>query len=211
MAYPDIEALVADLRPVRRLSPTGGVGALVIATTIALTAVWLVFGLRDDVLALRPAEMVVLRSGMLLLLGGAAAGAVIASARPAIGRRREGWRWALAAGALFPLASIALSLRAGTMPDDAMPGPGVLDCLGISVASAVVIGGALVVWLRRGAVTELTRAGWLTGLAAGALGTFAYSLHCPSSSVHYVAAWYTLAVGTSAVIGRLAVPRALKW
>lgn len=73
------------------------------------------------------------------------------------------------------------------------------------------MGCALALWLRRGAVIDLARAGWLVGLAAGAFGTLAYCLHCPSASIHYIALWYSLAAALCAVVGRLSVPRLLRW
>ncbi len=53
----------------------------------------------------------------------------------------------------------------------------------------------MVLALRRGAPTSPARAGWLTGIAAGGLGAFAYNLHCPFNNVIYIGLWYTLAVG----------------
>ena len=124
---------------------------------------------------------------------------------------RDGWRWALAAALLFPATSLALVLGGTPFPDGVLHASSAPWCLGISLASALTIGSMLTAWLRRGAVTELNRAGWLTGLAAGGLGTFVYNLGCARNSVHYVALWYGLAVGISAVAGRLLVPRALRW
>jgi hypothetical protein len=69
----------------------------------------------------------------------------------------------------------------------------------------------LVVVLRRGAPVSSERAGWLTGVASGALGAFAYNFHCPFNSLIYIGFWYTLAVGICAVIGRLVVPRLIRW
>lgn len=211
MTQPTIDALVADLSPVRRLSGVRAAALLTGMTGAAVFVTAAVVGLRSDVMMLRPSEIVVLRSAALLLLGIAAASAVIASARPSIGGRRGEWRWALATAALFPAASLLLTLNSGTIPTDALFGANPLACLTISIAAALAIGGSLVGWLRRGAVTELTRGGWLVGLAAGALGTFAYSLHCPSTSVHYIGAWYSLAIAISAGIGRLTVPSLLRW
>ena len=75
----------------------------------------------------------------------------------------------------------------------------------------MLIGAALTGWLRRGAPVALARTGWLVGLAAGAFGTFAYSLHCPSLTVEYIGVWYTAAVGLCALIGRLVVPGLVRW
>lgn len=205
-----IEALVADLKPIRRISPGAGLAIAVSATTSAVLGTAMIFGLRPDVLALAPSEIVMLRSGALLLMGLAAAVGAVAGVRPGIGTRSEGWRWAVALWLLFPLTSLALSFESG-FPQSVLTSSSVLYCLGISLTSAVAVGASLLAWLRRGAVTNLARSGWLVGLAAGALGTFAYSLNCPSSTVHYAGLWYSVTVGISALAGRLVAPRLLRW
>lgn len=206
-----IDSLVAGLVPVRRVRRRGGFLVLLAGVLLALAVTAPIFGLRPDVLMLRPAEIVMLRSGTLLLMGVAAAWAVIASASPGVGSRRDGWRWALAAGLLFPATSLVLSMQGAGFPGWVLTASSAPWCLGISLSSALAIGGFLTAWLRRGAVTEPARAGWLAGLAAGSLGTFVYNLGCPSNSVHYAALWYGLAVVIAAVAGRLIVPRFLRW
>jgi hypothetical protein len=84
-------------------------------------------------------------------------------------------------------------------------------CFGISLSAATIIGGTMTLWLRRGAVTEPERAGLLTGLAAGAIGTFAYNLTCPSGSVYYAGLWYSLTVLLCGGFGRMLLPRLLRW
>lgn len=207
----NIDALVADLKPVRRLNPRDGVVWVAAATIAVVLFVAVTLGLRPDVMAMRPNEMVMLRSGALLLLGVAALHAAVVSARPAIGRRPEGWRWALAAAALFPVASLALMVRGERIPDAVLYAPSAPWCLGVSLVSAVAIGGVLVRWLRKGAVTNPRRSGLLTGLAAGAFGLFAYNLHCSSTGVHYIAIWYSLTILLAALAGRLIVPPLLRW
>ena len=207
----DIDSLVADLRPVRPMSGRIGMAIVIGMAALAVLMTAIGFGLRPDVLALHPSELVLLRSGTLLLVGLSAAAAVIASAQPGVGLRRGGWRWALAAAALFPLTSLLLVLGGAEFPAWIFTARSVPFCLGISLVGALAIAGPLVLWLRRGAVTEQARVGWLVGLTAGALGTFAYNLACPSDTVHYAAVWYTLTVATAAVIGRLTVPPLLRW
>lgn len=205
-----IDDLIRDLTPVQRMRPQAGMAVLLTACLMAAALTVLLFGARADLSALAPSGILILRSGLLLLVGLAAGWAVIASASPAIGRRQEGWRWALAAAALAPATSLMLSLQGG-FPMGVLTAGSAALCLAVSLVAALSIGAALVVWLRQGAVTELPRAGWLVGLTAGALGTFAYSLHCPSETIHYAAVWYTLTVATSALLGRLITPRLLRW
>ncbi|MDG5488462.1 DUF1109 domain-containing protein [Sphingomonas sp. BGYR3] len=207
----NIETLVDGLTPVRRMRPGQGMMlglmlAAAVAVIIALTS-----GIRADIAAMRPLPIVVLRSGTLLLLGLATLKAVTAMARPAIGGAQRGWMWMLAAALLFPLASIIGMIDEGRVPMEAVMNGAARDCLRLSLSGALAIGTAMILWLRQGAVVNPARAGWLTGLAAGAFGTLAYSLHCGENSVHYIAIWYGAAVTASAVAGRIAVPRLIRW
>jgi hypothetical protein len=206
----DIDALAATLTPVRRVRARDGMLAALGAAALTSLIVVLHYGLRADLSA-----MVMLRGGMLVLLGIATMIAAIAAARPAVGQGQNGWAWALAAAAIMPISAAGMFLYHWMMH---MPfGAGAMDftyapyCVEISGLSAIVIGGALTLWLRTGAPTALNRAGWLVGLAAGSFGTFAYSLHCPSDSIYYVGLWYSLAVGMCAVFGRLTVPHLIRW
>ncbi len=206
-----LDRLTGDLAPVRRIDPKDGWMIAAAGTAIAVAVVLVVFGLRDDVMAGHPAGIVILRAGALLLLGFAALAAVVDSARPRVGRRSStGWKWALAGAALFPAVALMVAMTEG-MPMGDIMSSSVPYCFAISSMSALAIGGAVTAWLRRGAVTVLERTGWLTGLAAGAFGTFAYSLHCPSATITYIGLWYTLAIALCAVVGRLVVPRVLRW
>ena len=211
MAPFNIDALVEDLQPVRRLRPGEAVFGVVAATVCAVLAVTIIFGLRADILAGTPDPLVVLRGGMLLVLGSASLAAIVAAARPQVGQSQNGWRWALAAASLFPATSIVLAVIARRYPAEVLQADSGPWCLAISVSSALAIGGALTLWLRRGAVARLNLAGSLVGLTAGSFGTFAYSLHCPSETVHYIGLWYTLAIGACVGLGRLIVPRLIRW
>lgn len=208
---PLLDRLAGDLTPVQRIDPLHGWMIAALGTVVAVAVVALEFGLRDDVMAGEPLGIVMLRAGALLLLGFAALAAVVDSARPRVGRRNNnGWKWALAGAALFPAVALMVAMTEG-MPMDDIMSEAVPYCFGISSVAALAIGGAVTAWLRRGAVTVLERTGWLTGLAAGAFGTFAYSLHCPSATITYIGLWYTAAIALCAVVGRLVVPRVLRW
>jgi hypothetical protein len=211
----NIDALVADLVPVRPLRRRDAVGSALAATAMASLVVIAAFGIRPDILSGNPHPIVILRGGLLILLGFATLFAVAAAARPAVGRANDGWMWALAAAALLPITAMirfAYNMMTGDILDTYLID---LDfgarCLAISGAGGVWIGGLLTLWLRRGAPTALNRAGWLVGLAAGSLGTFSYSLFCGSVSIFYIGFWYSMAVALCAVIGRLVVPRLIRW
>jgi hypothetical protein len=75
-----------------------------------------------------------------------------------------------------------------------------------------VIPFAGLIWaLRRGAPTNLRRAGAIAGLVAGALGAVAYAFHCPDDSIPFIALWYGAMVALCAGIGAMLGPRLLRW
>jgi hypothetical protein len=207
----NIESLVEDLVPVRRVRAEHGL-LLVLAAVIAASS-WVAmrYGVRADIMAGAPEPMVIIRGGVLMLMGLATSFAVVAAARPAVGQRHNGWMWTLATALLFPLAALVTGVWLGGVPEDSLRPDMGRYCLGISGASALLIGGVLTGWLRKGAPTDIDRAGWLVGLAAGSFGTFAYSLHCPMTNIWYIGLWYTSAVAIAALIGRLIVPRIIRW
>ena len=211
MAVEIIGALGNDLQPVRRLDARGG--ALVVggATVAAIIGVALKLGLRSDLMAVQPSNFMLLRAGILLTLGMAAAWGALDSARPAIGIRRYGLGWAFGMAALFPLITLYSILRDGSVPPDLYPDEMMFSCIGASLACATMVGVAMIWWLRKGASVHPRRSGWLTGLAAGSLGSFAYSLACPSSSMHFTAIWSSISIMVFALIGRLVAPRLLRW
>jgi hypothetical protein len=167
-------------------------------------------GMRPDLYAGNPAEMFLLRAGTLLLLGIVCARSLIAMASPSVGKHGEGWKIALFGAALFPASAIlAVFFSGGVKSADHLVAG--MQCLTMSMIGGLAIATSFVIILRRGAPVSLERAGWLTGVTSGALGAFAYNFHCPFNSLIYIGFWYTLAVGICAVIGRLVVPRLIRW
>ncbi|MFM9853120.1 MAG: NrsF family protein [Sphingomonadaceae bacterium] len=211
MSKLSIEDLVADLKPSRQVSPRDAYMGVGLAVGLLISVIAMEFGLRDDVMAGSPEPLVMIRGGTLLLLAFAALASVIASARPGVGQSSNGWMWALAAAALFPVTSIFASIIKGSMPMEELTATSGFACIAFSAAGALLVGGGLTVWLRQGAPTAIERTSWLVGLAAGSFGNFAYSLHCPSDTVHYVGIWYTLVVALCAVGGRLILPKLIRW
>ena len=104
----NIDSLVADLAPVRRVRARDCVTIVLGATALAVLAVLLRYGIRPDIAAGAPHPMVVLRAGMLVLLGLATTLATVSAARPAVGQGQNGWIWALAAATLMPLTAALL-------------------------------------------------------------------------------------------------------
>lgn len=206
----DIASLVEDLQPVQPLNGKRGLALPLLITAILLAGVGIISGFRPDLMAGNPAEIFLLRAGILLLLGVACAHAVIAMASPSVGRHNNGWQMAIAGALLFPLAALIVASTGNIGPAISQARYG-MECLMISAIGAFSTAIPMVIWLRRGAPTSPNRAGWLTGIASGGLGAFAYNFHCQFNSIVYIGLWYGLAVTICAIIGRLVVPRLIRW
>ena len=70
---------------------------------------------------------------------------------------------------------------------------------------------SLVALSKKFAPVNLRATGGYIGLASGALATSVYALHCPESSLVFVAIWYAMGVLLAALLGYLLAPRFLKW
>ncbi len=205
-----IDGLVDDLKPVKALRPSMGLAVTALLSVATMTAVATLMGVRSDLAMGMADEMFFLRSGILLMLGFATAFTVMNMARPGVGQLSRGWVWALAAASLFPITAGIMSII-NTPPVEALrPSQGV-ECLTVSILSALAIGSGMTTWLRQGAPTSPERAGWLVGIASGALGAAAYNIFCPFNDIYYIGLWFTLPVIISAGLGRLAVPKLIRW
>jgi hypothetical protein len=206
----NIAAMVEELEPIRPLRLSHGAGVIAALITAAISYIVLSKGVRADVLAGTPNPMFLLRGGLLLLLGVASGWAVLNMASPAIGKQGQSWKMAIAAAALLPLAAIIVATTGEQNIAMANARYGI-DCMMFSALGGFATAIPMVWWLRRGAPTSPERAGWLTGIASGGLGAFAYGLHCPFNDVVYIGLWYSAAVGVCALAGRLIVPRLIRW
>lgn len=206
----DISALVQELEPVKPLRPHIPLLISALTTIVAVVVVIWSQGMRADLSAGKPDEMFLIRAGVLLLLGGATAHSVTSMASPAVGRSQNGWKMALAAAVLFPLAAIIVATTGDVgLALKAMDSG--MRCMGYSLVGGLATAVPMIIWLRKGAPTSPERAGWLTGLASGGLGAFAYNIHCPFNNVVYIGVWYSLALMICAVLGRIIVPRLIRW
>lgn len=70
---------------------------------------------------------------------------------------------------------------------------------------------ALLVALRRGAVTRPALAGLVSGLAAAGMGASFYALNCTDDSMLFVLTWYGLAAALVSALGTLGGRVLLRW
>lgn len=201
-----IDGLVAELVPAPPMRTTPALVRTALAVIASIALIALVLGLRDHVTAL-----FLLSAGLFLVLGLAASLTVIAMARPLVGSDRSGWAWAAAMAALLPATALIMGLphlTSAWAQSDADAG---VLCLAMGLVSGFASGVVLVAWLRRGAPTSPERAGLVTGLAAGSLGIFAFSLYCQDDSIYHIGLWHSASVIVAALLGRLIVPRLISW
>jgi hypothetical protein len=206
-----ISHLVADLKPMRRLSLRAGLTIFCLATAFTALMAISTIGMRLDVLTGYFDPMFILSSGLFLMLALASSFTVIEMSRPYVGGHRDGWMWAVAMAGLLPISALIISAAAywqGQGPQTDLNGA---KCMGLGIGFSLIAGGVLTLWLRRGAPTSPERAGLLTGVAAGSVGIFAETLHCPYNDIVHIGIWHGLAVILSAVIGRVIVPRLCRW
>ena len=206
-----IARLVAELRPVRAMRARDGLAlaGAAAAATIALTV--LVLGIRPDVAKGHFQPLFLFANGLFLILGAGAALAAIGMGMPRVGQSSHGWKWAVAMASLLPITALIM-LASGTEP---MPAAFVtsheIKCVAMGLVLGLLTAAALVWWLRRGAPTSAERAGMLVGLASGSIGILAFGLRCPFNSFYHLGLWHVLPVAIGAVLGRLFVPRLIRW
>lgn len=205
---PLIASLVDDLAPVRPLKRGYGIALVAVATATTVVGVALLEGLWMG--AARADAPFFVANLLLLVLGTAAAASVVSMASPRVGNQHEAPRMGVAMAATVPAAAIITALMGDGLSVIARDPYG-LTCALASLASAVVVAAALLLWLRRGAPVSLHAAGTHLGIAATALGSAAYGLSCPLDHIGHLGIWHFAPVAVGALVGRLAVPPLLRW
>ena len=206
-----IERLAEELQPVRPMKARDGYLLAGAAGAVTLMAVVLVAGMWDGVVTGEASPFFAVVNGLLLVVGLAGIAASVALAGPHVGNRQDSANWALAMLGVLPLAALASAIGAPAGLSDTLVDPHALTCfLSGSVASALTFV-ALAFWLKRGAPVSTVSAGTVAGAAAGAVGSFAYGWSCPIDGVAHLGIWHVLPVALCAAIGRIVMPRFLRW
>jgi hypothetical protein len=205
-----IENLAAGLKPVSPMTFRKGMVRVMGAATINVAIVAAATGLRPDLLAGLLSINFIVSNGVLLVLALAAASTAVGMASPQVGNQHEGWKWALAMAGLLPLAAVVTASRDWPASriyfglDDTV-------CALVGTCAGLLTAIVLIAWLRRGAPVHPERAGLLVGIAAGAIGIFGYGLHCPINSIVHFGVWHAVPVAVCGAVGRLLIPRILRW
>jgi hypothetical protein len=206
-----IDSLVGDLEPVAPLRQRTGMTWVLLALVAGAFAILIAFGPRADLLNGRLDPIFLVSTGLFLVLALATAWAAIDMARPFVGTRRDGWGWTALMAAVLPGAALGLIASNLLRGHDAAVDAGGYFCLTSGTLTGLVMACALVIWLKRGAPACPRKAGLYTGVAAGAAGIFAVSIHCPYNDLIHIGIWHGGTVILSGLTGRLALPRLLNW
>lgn len=207
-----IDDLAGDLEPVRPRRVARGslwVAAGWVAGAAAL--LWL-SGARHDLAdgAMMP-PLPLLSFWLIVALGFAAAWSALRMGLPGVGRDYSGWRWAGLAALALPLSALVMGFGDSHAAMEAARPENGLRCMIEGVLSGLGVGAALFAWLKGGAPTSPTRAGWVIGIAAGAAGATIVALHCASNDMIHIALWHGIAVVLSGLAGRLLLAPLLRW
>ena len=81
-------------------------------------------------------------------------------------------------------------------------------CIPLMAAAPLAM---LLLALREGAPTQPVQTGAAAGGLSGGLAAFIYALHCPDDSALFVALWYPIAIGLTAIAGAVAGNKYLRW
>lgn len=206
-----IAELVGDLKPVRPMKFSSGMALALGGLSVTVTLVGLLFGIRPDVLVGDFDPVFVLATGLFFLLGLAATVTAIVMSRPRVGSDHSGWKWAAAMAALLPLAALVSGAGRANFGVTGIEAANGFKCLVAGSGLGLLTFATLVMWLRRGAPTSPERAGLLAGIAAGSFGIFAFSFHCAYNDIVHIGLWHGGVVAVSALLGRIAVPRLIRW
>ena len=199
-------APVRPARPAARLIVAGMIGA-----GLALALVAILLGFQPIALALR-ASWFWMKAGYSLSLALAGLLLLAPLARPGARPPLVGFVVAVLAVGFMGMMAAHASMR---VPADQRPALWLGDtwrvCSWRILGLAAPVFLALVVGLRRLAPTRPRLTGAAAGLAAGGLSAVVYGFYCQESAAPFVAAWYSLGVAVSAIVGAWLGPRLLRW
>jgi hypothetical protein len=185
--------------------------ALPIAGISAALLMWMIFGIRPDIMSVGRTALFWGKIAFPLCISG---GALIVTARLARPGVRAGGGFAVIAAPIFFVWLAGLLVVATVAPQDRLP-----ELLGhswkvcpLNIVLLSIPGFAAIFWAVRGlAPTRLALAGAASGLLASSIGTVAYCLHCPEMSPAFWGVWYLLGMLLPAAVGAVLGPLLLRW
>jgi hypothetical protein len=206
-----IRKLADDLKPTAPLRQVRGRALVAAALAGTVVLAFILLGRNTRTATDFGSPMFVLTNGLLLLLGLASSLTVVSMAHPRVGSTQDAPKWALATVALLPLAAIGAAISDRAEAGFMLVQPHDFACFALGSLFATITAGVLLYWLRKGAPVLPEKAGLLLGLGAGGMGSFANGLFCPIHTIWHLGIWHVLPIVLWALIGRIVVPRLIRW
>jgi hypothetical protein len=205
-----IRALAADTARTMG-SRTALMLGLVPSLAIAVLAVWLNLGIRQDILASLMTPVSVARFVLTGVLGIAAVRLALVLARPEGRETARLWPLAAVAAAALSLLAWAYVTTPAEARQMATVGKTMTTCLVTIPLLSVLPVASVLLALRRGATTAPAWAGFVAGLAGSGFAAAVYALHCTEDSPLFYVTWYGLAIMGVTLVSTVIGARFLRW
>ena len=213
---PLIDALVADLRPVRPRNWTREALLLAVLVGVEILLSVVLRGVRPDMPQAMTGMAFWWKSVSLAIFAGLAVAAALVSLDPAVTTAPRLSRLWQALAILTPVAlALVWIIDAGGAGSqailDRLAWHEGMDCLGAITLLALPPLLGLGILMRRGASTQPARTALAIGLAAAGIGAFVFAFRCEHEDPLYIAVWYGGGVLGLALLARLVLPRLARW
>jgi hypothetical protein len=213
MKTDDLVALLStNLEPVDRSPVVRALCiALAIGIVVALGIAFVGLGVRSDLTTTRALIFLAVKLAFAIGIVGLAMVYLTRLARPGGERRTSSFLVALPFLVVVFLAAVSLGSAPRAHWDRMIVGGEWLECL-LSIPIIAIVPFAVSIWaVRKGAPTNLARAGAFAGLVAGGVSAIAYALHCTDDSLPFIAVWYGGTIVLCTLAGAALGPRLLRW
>ncbi|WGD50163.1 DUF1109 domain-containing protein [Bradyrhizobium sp. CB1650] len=207
-----VELLSRNLEPVDRSAVLRTLCfAVGIGIVAALGIAFFGLGVRSDFATTRALIFLAMKLAFAIAIVGLAIVYLVRLTRPGGERKTSPFLIMTPFLVIVLLAAVSLGSAPRAHWDRMIMGDEWLECL-LSVPIIAIVPFAASIWaVRKGAPTDLVRAGALAGLIAGAISAIGYALHCTDDSIPFIAVWYGGTIVLCTLAGAVLGPRLLRW
>src|SRR6266481_4074161 len=213
MKTDDFVALLStNLEPIDRGSVVRTLCVAVAAgIVVALGIAFVGLGVRSDLTTTRALIFLAAKLTFAIGIVGLALVYLTRLARPGGERKISPFLVALPFLVVVVLAAISLGSAPRAHWERMIVGDEWLECL-LSIPIIAIVPFAVSIWaVRKGAPTNLSRAGAFAGLISGGVSAMAYALHCTDDSLPFIAVWYGGTIVLCTLAGAALGRRLLRW
>jgi hypothetical protein len=213
MKTDDLVALLStNLEPVDRKAIVRTLYVAIAAAAIAALGIAFAgLGFRPDLTTTRALIFLAVKVAFAIGVAGLSLAYLTRLARPGGERKTLPLLVAVPFLVIVVLAAISLGSAPRAHWERMIVGDQWLECL-LSIPVIAIVPFAVSIWaVRKGAPTNLSRAGAFAGLIAGGISAMAYALHCTDDSLPFIAVWYSGTIALCTLAGAALGPRLLRW